>query len=894
MLFLCSRGGYAQESVFRTVSVENGLSNNFVRKIYKDSRGYVWVGTLNGLERFDGLSFKSYIDVHHQKGNVYDVLETSPDYLWVATDKGLWRLMYDDEQLHPVDLQGEYAARCLARGENNQLLVGTSRGMFVLSGTSSLHVLPDDGRQPATNTINAIYPDGRQSCWLATAAGLLHCDYSSVPPRVIAYHRKGNNSFWSIASIGPDLFLGTHGDGLIKFDVRRREFVKVAGLGNDHVLCLHAEEDNYLWVGTDGNGLKKISIPGGKVVTSYVHKPRDPFSIGSNAVYAFLKEGDQTWVGTYSTGISYSINRSFRVYSHDNFSTRGNHVRSFLVKGKEKLVGTRDGFFYVNEEKNIVKHYLGGLPGGEQLLSNTIIFIFPFEGRYLLGTLKGLVAFHPDDLSVRRFHPDTIFSSTSFYGCTVDRDNHLWLATFSGVICLDPATGTFKQFTTANSDLPSDIVHSIKVDSKNRVWIGTKEGICFHAEGSVHPLSALPPGACRGKITHVHEDRNANIWFCTEDDGLYAVDGELLAVTHYTLDDHLPDKSVSSIMEDEMGFFWVATHKGLARCTFTNDQYRTFWISDGLPGLMFNPGACYHDRDNGMLWWGNENGLVYREQPYRDAGNPGVPVQLTGMHVNGREVPSGSKLLPVAIDRSANVTLDASCESFGFDLVALNYIYPNDNTFETKLDGLDDRWKSMEKGETSARYDNPGPGKYLFRARLAGYPESERSVTIIIKRSWKALWGAAGVVILIAWWWYWKRPHARQGTKEKQKQDNAAKKRPVKDNPALQQMLLQLMEEKKPFLDPGIKISHVATALKCTPLDVSRVLNTTKRQGFADFVNGYRVNEFKRKVALKEHEKFTLVALSGQCGFNSRSSFFRIFKHHTGMTPVEYLKQHPG
>jgi AraC-like DNA-binding protein len=394
------------------------------------------------------------------------------------------------------------------------------------------------------------------------------------------------------------------------------------------------------------------------------------------------------------------------------------------------------------------------------------------------------------------------------------------------------------------------------------------------------------------KITHIYEDRNANIWFCTETDGLYTVNSDLTSFNHFSVEHSLPDKSVASIMEDRSGFFWIATHKGLARCTFTDNKCRTFWLSDGLPGLTFNPGACFYDRSEDKLWWGNESGLVYCNPNDVHAEKSNCPIQITHFYVNGKEqtsVPPHNKV----IDRTLQIKLSESQNSFGFNFAALNYIYPNDNTFETLLEGHEQDWQLLDRGQTSVYYGDIKPGKYIFRVRLSGYPGSEKHIGIAIYRTWSFLfWLLPLLGLCFLWFWYWKKVKTLiRKQKIQAKRKEIKKSITVKDNQQKIQMLLKLMEEQKPYLDRELKISYLATFLKCTPNELSQLLSSSLHQSFSDFINRYRIEEFKRKVNNREYEKYTILALSEQCGFSSRSSFFRIFKNITGITPAEYLKQ---
>jgi AraC-like DNA-binding protein len=346
-------------------------------------------------------------------------------------------------------------------------------------------------------------------------------------------------------------------------------------------------------------------------------------------------------------------------------------------------------------------------------------------------------------------------------------------------------------------------------------------------------------------------------------------------------------------MEDELGYFWVATHKGLIRCTFADNMNQAYGLSDGLPGLMFNPGACYYDSKTKQFWWGNEDGLVYCNIEDLKTNEKPPPIQIIRFYVNGKEITTTTAILPKAIEMTSKIKLRQFENSFGFDFVALNYRHPNDNNFETKLDGLDKDWQLLKKGNTSAYYGGISPGKYTFNVRLMGYPESEKSITITVQRNWKVvIWLIPTLLLFFLYIVLWKKSKnnpSRKTTPQKERAVNNSIQ--IKDHSIKYNELLHLMQEKKPYLDPELKMPYLTGVLKCSSKELSEIFRDHIKQSFADFVNGYRIKEFKEKIEKGEHEKYTIIALSERCGFSSRSSFFRIFKKLTGSTPLEYLKQ---
>jgi ligand-binding sensor domain-containing protein len=353
MLFLLGSGSLTlkgQNETFHTVSVENGLSNNFIRKIYKDSRGFTWVGTLNGLDRFDGISFKSYTPDNEQEITIYDMIETDPNSLWLGSNNGLWKFNYDSEKLNKTPFSEGKQFLCLGKDSKNNLIAGTSNGFYIISNEQP-RFIPLNYHSEQQITIQGIYPDDNQTCWLSTSGGLYFCDYSTNEPLMTRYNSNITNNFQAIQKDGPTIYLGTRGFGIIKFDILAKQFTKYIDVGNDNILLLSKDNYNNLWVGTDGGGLIKISISKNKVTGSYRHDIQNTNSIASNAVYSFLEDNDMLWVGTYSNGLSYTINRLFKTYSFGSFSTKNLRVRSLYVRDNDKFIGSRDGFFYINDNK---------------------------------------------------------------------------------------------------------------------------------------------------------------------------------------------------------------------------------------------------------------------------------------------------------------------------------------------------------------------------------------------------------------------------------------------------------------------------------------------------------------------------------------------------------------
>jgi len=879
---------------FRSLSVDDGLSNNFIRKIFKDSQGFIWLGMQNGMDRFDGISIEHYITPQDNPGAIYDILEADPDNLCVATDKGLWNLRMADKWITKEYLSINCPVYSLATDEKGQLLVGTEDGLFIGRGSDCQHYPLPPNNFSSSVRVFGILPDGNQSCWLATNFNLYHCDYSGEEPIFTFYSDSERHAFYSPYRNGPNIYLGTRNAGIFKFDIRTKQFSKYINVGSDAILYLSGDGKDHLWVGTDGEGLKKISLSRNTVIETFQHDSKDVSTIGSNAIYSFLEDNSRLWVGTYSTGLSYSLQKTFNVYNFQSFNSLNHRVRSFCNQNDEKLIGTRDGLIYIDEHRSLLREFYARQPQTSALQSNTITAIHPYGKCYLIGTLGGLSIFDPVTLSFSLID-DPIFSSGAFYDFASDKHNCIWMATFKGIIRLDP-NREFTQYTVSNSSLIDNLIHSVAIDSSGRVWAGTKNGVCYFDpdEHVFKKAECLQSSMNNCKVTHIFEDSNANIWFCTETNGLYTVNASLSSYNHYTTANSLPDNAVVSILEDGLGYYWVATQKGLFRGSFTDHKSQTFWLSDGLPGLTFNPAACYYEEKEKRLWWGNENGLIYCDLNQVNTQTSAAPLRLTQLYINGKEISTGESPLKKNINEVSKIKLSWFQSSFGFRFITLDYIYPYDNIFETMLEGHINDWQTLGRGETMISYGDISPGQYIFRVRLQNSPESEKQIRVIVTPQWYlVILTIIFIILLILWIGYWQRLKRLIKKADKKVKGKISKPEPEsnKDYTEQYRALLKLMEEKKPYLDPELKMSHLTAELKCSNKELTLIFRGSVQKSFNDFINEYRVNEFIKKINAGEHEKYTIIALSQQCGFNSRSSFFRIFKNVTGQTPQEYMKQ---
>lgn len=897
---------------FRTVTITDGLSNNIINTIYKDKRGFVWLGTQTGLDRFDGINVVSFPQFSGR--TVFSVAETDSVYLWVGTDKGLLKFDRRSEVAEPITLDNKSPeVRTLLADNKGGLLVGTTHGLFINKETGFSKVLFDSNALSSTNSLTGIIQEKDDTFWIASQEGLVEYNRANNKSEVYKY-KEGErhiNYFSCLTLLEDKLYLGTAGSGMLSFDIRKKSFSIYPDVGNDYIKSLVAIANDTIMVGTNGSGIKILKASTGKELSAIEHVAGTD-GICSNAIYSLLKEGDMLFVGTYMGGLSYTPGHGsvFSVYSYPElFNSYNLNVRAFRVdKDGKKVIGTRDGLYAISEKEKKIRHYTHK---NSILRSDIILSVKPLDQNYLIGTYGGgLYILHSDTGELSFFKQEDCFMQGSFNGYEKDGEGKLWIGSSTGVYVYDNLTGNYKIYNSRNSSLSVNTVFSLRADSKNRMWLGTSKAVFMYDmatgvfKSDVFPETILP---YTKSVRYIYEDRKKNLWFCDDKEGVVKVDEHFTKFEHFTMDHFLPNNSVMSITEDPVnGGLWFATQKGLLYLKEEENYHKIFSLYDGIPGYIFN--SPVQITGDGTVWWGNERGLVYynatknkSETAIKEIGPP----VITAISVAGRPLHPGEGLMPFSAPFMDEISLPASDNNISFTFSALNYAVENTDLYEYCLDGYDKEWKTLMKGNQVSYTELP-VGDYIFKVRAASNPSAIKSVKVEVVRNasfvwWIVILSMAACCILIYFYsglqerYRKMKEHINEKTEPHEgirKEKYSKSKMDEKAAARIIGKLNECMETGKLYLNPDLKLQDVANAVGCNTGELSQVLNVFMNTGFTDFINQYRVDEFIKRIQDKSASKYTLASLSEQCGFSSRTSFFRSFKKLKGMSPAEYIKEH--
>lgn len=919
--------------MFQNVAVAEGLSDLVVNTIYKDSSGFVWLGTNTSLERFDGIRLKHYPikGENETLKRVYAVAETSNNELWVGTGFGLWRMNRKEDELeHIAPEMIDMPVKSLLYDGKQTLYIGTDKGLYLYCDGNISCRLFDDNIFSRKNQVSALAADDTGLIWVATAEGLACLDTKKLTSVFYAYH----TGFSAVTVIGDTVYLGTDDEGLIAFSKQDQAFRPYVDIGCAVISSLSSDGKDLLYVGTDGNGVHFISVATATVVHSFTHKSGDNGTIRSNSVYSVLVDRDGLiWFGFYQLGFGYTLYQShlFQVYQYQKlFDSRNISVRTFTFHENEKVIGSREGLFFIDEEKGRFRSYK--MP---QLRANLILSTCYADGIYYIGTYGGgMYTLDARTLKLEDFsseYPDP-FLKGHIFCIRLDYQNQLWIGTSNGLYCYR-GKQLVAHYTAANSKLPEGNVYEIFFDSSSKGWICTEKGMCIWDPSSASLKSdVFPEGFIhKDKIRMVFEDSSHHLYFLPEKGELFTSD--LQMNTFYRINTGLlAGKTLMSIAEDPEGWLWITTGNGMYRYD-KKETVIPYGFTDGIPSLIFINCSSYREK-NGMMWFGNSKGLLsldtkhnglQRNYPYRFV--------ISGIKINGTEV-SGGKAKDGFWSR---LELDESQRNITLQLSDLTYTDPTNISYEYLLEGESDEWTSVQ-GNAEVSFYNLPSGDYRFRVRRIGSMESETSMQIQIDsdRVWKVGTAVIIVFLMLGGGLFYVRLKRLKSKKNEENQvlDNNLnsssllipepdclpsidedqerkinsineiefkdieevedKYKTNKVSPEECKRLLKLldrvMHQQKPYKNPDLKLIDLAQLIGTTPHVLSYVFNQYLKRNYYDYVNEYRVAEFKELIVQEEFSKYTLSALAELCGFSSRASFFRYFKRMTGVTPNEYIK----
>lgn len=898
---------------FSTLTIEDGLPYSMANTMFQDSNGFMWLGTHLGLCRYDGIQLQTYKEFDNKKINA--LIETDNQWLWVGMEHGLARMNLKTREVEPILFEGKQELKdvtSICWGKDGGVYVTCSSGLYVYKDNELLHKISSEGR------LYAMCEDTPNQFWLVSSKGVLCFDAKSeTTVRYPWSSGKLPYQFGSMSIFKNTLYVALEHNPMLRFHTKDHRFMTEFLEEDKNRTHPLVGEESRLYVNTS-DGIEVVSCSTNQSLYTIAPDKESRNGLRSNAVYSLYKKNKLLWLSFFGGGLAYSPieNDAFDVYQWPSagFTTQNRAVRSFYIAPNgTKLIGTREGLIYVSERDNKVHYFTS--KEYSVLKSNIILFIYPFRGDYLIGTAEGVLLFSETSFSFRRFSDEKIYQSAEFYCCLQEDEDQIWFGTSEGLLCYQVASRQTIIYSPDNSALSSGTVFSLCSDLRGRLWIGTMNGVCV-MDKATQKITVIPSSDKRlvnllqGMISTIYHSKDNKLCFCTDRNGLIIVDERTMAFSVFSEDNILPSNTVASVFTDERGVYWIATYKGVLCYDPLTGKKQLYGISAGLPGSIFNNRFLLDEKGN--YWWGNEMGLVIcKPSNLQKASLCNIPL-ISSISVSGKKLRfvHDCERGEVAPEYAKSITLSASENSLeiGFSMrVFLGTV----DTYEYMLEGVDEKWRYTQ-GENDISYDDLAPGTYLLHVRGQGNADYENCIRIIVEYP-LYLWFAivTGVLAIIGafFYFYWKKKRVEaiesetvsnhetvikdteilaEVVPERQKVPRLAQEK--LDN--LHEALIAYFEKEKPYLNKQLRSSDVAAALSCSHTSLSQCLTFKLDMSFTDFVTNYRIKAFVQMLKDKDLSIYTLTSIAEQCGFNSKTSFFRSFKKQMGCTPVEYIQKY--
>ena len=787
---------------FERFTVAEGLVGGIVDGILQDRQGFLWVGTWNGLHRYDGATFTPFLHDPADAGSiaspwVWELYEDRDGYLWVGTEAGLSRFdpatetftNYRHDPDDPTSLS-RGAARSLAEDARGVLWIGTvggglSRFHPETETFTSFYFEPDSSKPKAVYALVAA-PNG--TLWVGANWGLYRFDpatetftpseggagaaVGAVPPDVFALEVSRSGALW----------VGSRDDGLFRRDPATGAFTHypadpsdARALGHRWVLSLLEDADGVLWAGTDGGGLHRYD-PTTDDFDRYVYDPGDAQSLTDDRVLSLFEDrAGVLWVGTYE-GLHrrYPLSRVLAYDRHrpgDAASPSPNRILAFVEDRAGALwVGTDGGG--VGRRDPVTgrfKHY----PLGRGTFDRSVATSLAEDerGGVWVGTYAGIDRWDPE---TDRFAPfraangegsDWTPSVTSQLAMGRDR---MWAATFDGLLSIDPQTERYVRYVPDPDDPGLDYTALLAVlpDAAGDVWVAGFDGIFGRLDPETgafaHRYDRTGLGAERwGQAVGIHRDRSGTLWAGTSEAGLVRMSGERLLeaerleesegleITQYGLAEGLPSQGASGVIGDAAGHLWITTSQGISRFDVETETFHHYGHSDGLQSGE----AMHRSPHTGRVYISATQGYYAFDPADLAPAAPPAPLVLTGLRLLNEESRIGAEGSP--LDRPLWMTdalrLDYDDRVLTFEFAALDFRAPAAHRYAVRLDGFDEAWREVGD-RREATFTNLSPGSYTLRVRAAGrdglWGEETTLAMTIVPPWWRAWWAWLAYALL--------------------------------------------------------------------------------------------------------------------------------------------------
>lgn len=755
---------------FKRIGVEQGLSHVTVNVMFQDSYGFLWLGTTDGLNRYDGYEFTIFkndpSDPQSLRNNsITGIYEAKDGTLWVSTFEGLHQYNRDRQSFRYVsvleDNPDEVKINDLLADEKGGLWIASDSGLMLMDLSTEQSQIVSLGQQHGRP--HRLLKDRTGMLWVGTLEnGMFRYDPDTESVR----HFEPNGLNYVIWDLYQDsagvIWAASNGGGLMFYDAEKDKFTRLEkpALSNQKVLSLQEDRKGFLWVGTEGGGLNKLS-PDRKRVYRYNQRPNDVKSLSSTDVRSIFEDrSGMLWFGTWGGGVSLlNPDRSlFTNYTAGEGKAGHSLSHEFVQAVLEDetgdiWVGTKDGLNKVDVKTQLVEQYFHNAQNSNSLSNDYIKSLYQdATGKLWIGTQNGLNIFNPSDNSFQQYFqdetPDGLSGNdhTFFYE---DALGNLWVGTWNGLNKYDLTEGGFE-----NQRIPGELrnkaILSMAEDASGRLWIGTYYNGLYRYEPGSGGLTQFkreldnPESLSNNRVWAVHVDAADRVWVGTFGGGLNKVIEKEGQVTFKKLTEHdgLVNNAVIGLLSDTRGHLWISGNKGISKFDPDQSVFINYDRNDGLQGDHFN--AATHMGKSGKMYFGGSKGLTVFQPETVVAARPEMTAIINSFELFNKPVDVGEHtILSASVLNTTDIVLNHTQSVFSFGFASDNFNQAEKHKYAYKLEGFDKKWVETTAARRYITYTSIPAGTYTFSVKSANK---------------HGMWGPATSIslkILPPWWKTW-------------------------------------------------------------------------------------------------------------------------------------------
>ncbi|WP_159519241.1 hybrid sensor histidine kinase/response regulator transcription factor [Sunxiuqinia indica] len=780
LLYFSAGFAASNEVSFDSFTQESGLPNNLIQTIYQDHKGWMWIGTSQGLSRFDGYEFVNFVhsddDTTSLNGNLVRVIfEDNKERLLVGTENG--GLNVFDRELEtfycPYEnnlyFSGEdRSVNDIEQDASGNLWLATNHDILIIDtlGTvSRLSLVPEDSQDKNEAFVRVIEFDQNGMLWAGTneSVFLINTRQQTCEKFALPLAGTGRDEIWELfQDKNGDMWIGTYSNGVFVVDSESKE-IEPVDLGSSFertktVRSISEGAHGNYWIGTRG-GIFVYSKNDG--VAAYYHNDeRESTSLINNSVLDIVHDSrGEAWIGTRGGLNLLAKNKQVFENYIPHPSDDGNKylnssiVYAFWIDGEQNIwVGTEDGGINIYHPQTKNYSYLRARVDDPKSISRDCIKAFQEDkkGNLWVGTFLGgvdVVNLKTKKV-VRHFDANPSnegsISDNKIWDFLLDHNGNMWVGTSAGIDRYDSQNDKFIHYPQLAGQ---EQVNWMEMDSFRRIWFGTSDMV-----GIYDPESKKVTRFSEHSRAFV-EDSKGRYWLTTLDKGIAQYSSVNGALQYYDTEDGLSNDQALCVLEDNSGKLWVSTSNGLSKFDPERETFQNFTSKDGLRSNQFSYGAAYRAEDGRLLFGGVSGFNIFNPKEVKlEDGD--VPLVLTDLRIFNKKVPINSDkgVLTKSISETKHLVLPYEQNVFTLEFAALNYVNSQNNLYSYYLEGFDKDWNEPSQNRT-ATYTNLNPDDYMLHVKrvVPGKTElgSELSLMVtILPPFWKTIW-FRGLIILI-------------------------------------------------------------------------------------------------------------------------------------------------